>query len=184
MKSHLKVKVFALTNEMTYIRRQEEKWKTKARYARKKQEDHAKQTARVQYAEGNFWTQRWHRLELKVEARITHLAYGCIYKVPYAKMENICYGGLKGYDSTEPDWQKIESMVERFTKDEPHPQTYMQAFGEWLADAKKWYELNPDRISAALADRKAEYERKRSDPNYQKLKTDYQNEMKQRYQKR
>ena len=165
MLSHLKVKVFSLSSEMTYIRRQEEKWKSRARRARKWQATLALEATKAQalskqqYAESNFWSQHWHRHELKDHARLTHLAYGCMRNVPYSKMEVICYGPLKGFGGSEPQWAKIESIVERFSKDEPDPQGYMQRFAEWLADAKKWYEGNPERIiqmnNARLAERAA-----------------------------
>ena len=141
MKSHLQVKVFTLMQEMTYIRRKEDKWKTRARIARKNQKE-----TTTQYAERNFWSHRLHRQGLKTEARNTHLAYGALRGAPYRIMEVMCYGPLKGYGSSEPDWKSIESMVERFSKDEDDPQGTMQRFGEWLADAKIWYEENPDRI--------------------------------------
>ena len=146
MKSHLKVKVFSLAAEMTYIRRQEEKWKTRARLARQKQIDH-----RVDYATLNFWTNRWHRVALKTEARHAHLAYGCMKGVPYSKMEVMCYGPLKGYGSTEPHWKTIEDMVDRFSRDEPNKPDIMQRFAEWLADAKVWYEGNERRIKSLRA---------------------------------
>lgn len=141
MKSHLKVKVFSLSAEMTYIRRQEEKWKSKARAARQKQKDNA-----VSYCMENFWSQQYHRRNLKSEARSTHLAYGAMRGIPYSAMERICYGPLKGYGRSAPTWGDIQDMVERFSKDEPNQQEIMQRFSEWLDDAKKWYEGNPERI--------------------------------------
>lgn len=141
MKSHLKVKVFSLSQEMTYIRRQEEKWKDKARNARKKQKDLA-----IKYCEQNFWSQQVHRYQLKIEARTTHLAYGCMRGIPYFKMENICYGQLKGMGGYEPYWNNIMTMVERFSKDEPNAQEIMQKAEEWRHEAKIWYEGNKDRI--------------------------------------
>lgn len=146
MKSHLKVKVFSLSAEMTYIRRQEEKWKTKAKRAREKGRDDS-------YAFANFWSQRAHRAELKRDARFTHLAYGFLRGQSYDCMEPICYGPLKGYGSEEPNWKHIEAMVEKFSKDEASPQDTMQKFAEWLADAKVWYEANPKRIKLLAADR-------------------------------
>src|SRR5579872_2727646 len=125
MKSHLKVKVFSLSAEMTYIRRQEEKWKSRARYARRKQAERS-----IKYAEANFWSNHWHRYELKSEARTAHLAYGCMRGIPYSKMEVLCYGPIKGYGSSEPDWQAVERTVERFSKDEPDTQGIMQKFSE------------------------------------------------------
>ncbi len=148
MKSHLKVKVFSLAAEMTYIRKQEEKWKERARAARAKGRDSA-------YHEANFWSQRYHRQNLKSEARATHLAYGFLRGNPYSAMEPICYGGLKGYGSSEPAWSTIEGMVERFTKDEPNPQGTMQKFAEWLSDAKLWFEGNPERIEKLNQERPA-----------------------------
>ncbi len=139
MKSHLKVKVCSLSAEMTIIRKQEQKWKDRARRAREKLKG-------VEYAEANFWSLRYHRAGLKFEARATHLAYGFMRCIPYSAMERICYGPLKGFGSTEPNWAKIEEMVDRFSKDEPDPQGTKQRFAEWLADAKLWYEDNPKRI--------------------------------------
>lgn len=159
MLSHLKVKVFTMSAEMTYIRRQEEKWKNRARWARKQVEHRAEHAARVQYAEQNFWSQRGHRSDLKYEARTTHLAYGAMKGVPYSQMEIVCYGPLKGFGGEEPNWAKISATVERFSKDEPDSQAIMQKFAEWLADAKLWYEGNPERIialnNARLAERAA-----------------------------
>src|ERR1700676_2122399 len=68
--------------------------------------------------------------------------------VPYSKMENICYGPIKGYGSLEPDWGYIAFMVERFSKDETDPRGIMQRFSEWLSEAKEWYKGNPERIKA------------------------------------
>ena len=142
MRSHQQIKVFSLTAEMTYIRRQELKWKKRAKLGR----INASKYASVAHAEKAFWTLRGHRNELKIEARTTHLAYGALRGIPYSAMEIICYGVLKGYGSSEPRWADIEAMVERFTKDEDDTQGTMQKFAEWLADAKKWYEGNEDRI--------------------------------------
>lgn len=158
MKSHLKVKVFSLSTEMTYIRRQEEKWKNKARYARQKAADFAKtmQAVHVEaqnatnYCEANFWSQRGHRDKLKIEARTTHLAYGCMRGTPYFSMEKICYGPLKGHGGYEPYWNNIMDMVERFSKDEPNAQEIMQRAAEWLAEAKVWYEGNEKRIEEVV----------------------------------
>lgn len=153
MKSHLKVKVYSLTTEMSYIRRQEEKWKNRARAARLKQKQHAEQTHidHIAYATGNFWTLRAHRTELKREARSTHLAYGFLKGRLYGEMEIICHGLTPGYNREAPDWQRIQDMVERFSKDEPDNREIMQRFGEWLADAKVWYEGNPKRIELRAA---------------------------------
>lgn len=182
MKSHLKVKVFALSAEMTYIRRQEIKWKKRAQIARQRQRefiaaDKLKDATSeaiirgrehiLSYAENNFWTHRWHREELKKDARNSHLAYGCMRGTPYSKMEHICYGVFKGYGSTEPDWQTIEWLVERFSKDEPVPQDFMQRFSEWLAEAKKWYEGNQARIILAAEERVKRRLDRDSDPAYQ-----------------
>lgn len=153
MRSHLKVKVYILSKEMTYIRRQEVKWKAKAKYARERvrkaldAEIAVKAQASI-YAAKAFWSHRDHRIDLKIEARNTHLAYGFMKGLPYSKMEVICYGPLKGYGGSEPDWSAISSMVERFSKDEAARQGIMQKFSEWLAEAKLWYEGNPDRIKA------------------------------------
>ena len=158
MRSHLKVKVHTLSAEMTYIRRQEEKWKTKARLARQRYKapsgGNDRERDRIQYGMDNFWSLHWHRLGLKAEARNTHLAYGFMKGRPYSKMEVICYGPLKGYNTDEPAWKVIADMVERFSKDEPHPQATMQRFSEWLADAKVWYEGNPDRIMQMIDEKK------------------------------
>lgn len=142
MKTHLKVKVVSLAAEMTYIRRQELKWKKRAKLGRL----NADKNVSVVYAEKAFWSLRGHRNGLKVTARHSHLAYGALRGVPYSAMEVICYGALKGYGSSEPNWAAIEAMVERFAKDEDDTQGTMQKFAEWLADAKKWYEGNTDRI--------------------------------------
>lgn len=163
MKSHLKVKVCSLSMEMTYIRRLEEKWKTKARIARQKAKD-------TSYHESNFWSLRHHRNDLKVAARTTHLAYGAMRGVPYSKMEFISLACIKGYNRAEPDWAGIEATVDRFSKDEPNQQDIMQKFAEWVSDAKAWYEANPQRIEKARDVRKTIYEAQRNNPEYQREK--------------
>ncbi len=171
MKSHLKVKVHSLSTEMTYIRRMEDKWKNKAKAARQRQLMAAepKEVAykALLYAEKNFWSLRQHRTGMKSEARTTHLAYGFIRGVPYARMERICYGVLKGYGSSEPDWARIAFIVGRFSQDETNPQGFMQRFAEWVDEAKKWYEGNEDRIIAVTAARQAHRERLANDTAYQ-----------------
>lgn len=157
MKSHLKVKVFTLGAEMSYIHRQEIKWKEKARVARQKARD-------PKYLEDNFWSLRHHRKELKVEARHTHLAYGFMKGRSYREMEQFCYGDIKGYGSTPPDWAKIEQMIDRFSQDEPDPRDVMQKFSEWLASAKEWYDGNPDRIQVLWVTQAQNRERLRNDP--------------------
>lgn len=162
MKSHLKVKMFSLSAEMTYIRRQEEKWKTKARIARKKQSElkDIKSLASLMYADKNFWTHRFHRYELKLAARTTHLAYGFLKGIPYQMMENYCHGWRKGYASSEPDWKAIGETIERFSKDETNLQDIMQKFEEWLTDSKKWFEGNEARWYEAHNKRIAEHNAK------------------------
>ena len=147
MKSHLKVKVYSLSAEMAYIHRQEEKWKQKAKWARIRQKAQAdeKNLKAIAYCETNFQTLRDHRNSMRPDARHTHLTYGFMRNVPYSKMEFICYGVLKGYGSSEPNWERIEQMVARFSGDETVPNV-MQKFSEWLDNAKKWYEGNEARI--------------------------------------
>src|SRR5258708_389257 len=176
MRSHLKVKVFTLAAEMTYIRRQEEKWKNKARYARQRQHATADLTAQAKaissqaYAENAFWSHRDHRYDLKTDARSTHLAYGCMRGVPYAQMEVMCYGALKGYGSSEPDWKSIESMVERFSNDETTPQDFMQSHAQWLEAAKVWFDGNPERIKAWQEARTQLHQARLADPKYQEYR--------------
>jgi len=189
MRSHLKVKVFTLAAEMTYIRRQEKKWKTKAKLARQRQRATADLLAQAKaissqaYAENVFWSHRHHRYGLKEDARSSHLAYGCMQGVRYSQMESMCYGPLKGYGSSEPDWKSIESMVERFSKDETTPQEWMQKYAEWFAAAKVWYDGNTERIKAWQAQRLHDHQGKLADPVYQRWLAQYKFEMKQRYQK-
>src|SRR5690348_1784916 len=118
MKSHLQVKVYTLSQEMSYIHRKERKWKERARIARQKQKQHATEEGqnKIVFAENNFWSMREHRVALKREARTSHLAYGFLCGIPYSSMERFCYGVFKGYGSTEPDWKAIEETVERFAK--------------------------------------------------------------------
>lgn len=171
MKSHLKVKVVSLSSEMTYIRRQEEKWKNKARYNRLKQKQEPTSSRgyhlHQKYAEDNFWSLRLHRDGLKYDVRHTHLAYGALNGVPYSKMEFICYGVFKGMGSYEPDWTQIASIVERFSKDEPNAQEIMQRFAEWIEDAKKWYEGNKERIPLMQNQLAADRIKRANDDNYQ-----------------
>jgi len=103
--------------------------------------------------------------------------------VAYSQMEVMCYGPLKGYNVSEPDWKSIESMVERFSKDETSPQLFMQSYSEWVEAAKVWYEGNTERIKAWQAQRSQIQQVQRADPVYQRWLAEYKNEMKQRYQK-
>lgn len=162
MRSHLKVKVVSMSMEMTYIRRQEAKWKNKARYARQKQKElliqpevYERASTSQAYAERNFWSNHHHRYGLKTEARVAHLAYGCMRGIPYQKMEYYCHGWQKGHGGYEPDWKSVAVMVERFSKDEPNSQDIMQKFEEWLSDAKVWYEGNEARSRDMKAEREA-----------------------------
>lgn len=148
MKSHLQVKVYSMSAEMTYIRRKEEQWKNRARIARTRLTEMEKSAKVSTYAENAFWSLRCHRMVMKSEARNTHLAYGFMKGRSYEQMEHICYGQLKGYGSSEPDWKAIETMIQRFSKDEPYPQNWMQQFTQWLEAAKVWYEGNKQRIEA------------------------------------
>lgn len=150
MKSHLKVKVYSLSHEMRYIRRLENKWKRRAKFARQKKNDVSQS-----YSENNFWTLREHRDDMKLDARVAHLTYGFMRGVPYSKMEQLCYGIYKGYGSSEPRWDFIEAMMVRFSKDEPNQQDIAQRFAEWIEAAKAWYETNKERIPLVLAMRKA-----------------------------
>ncbi len=174
MKSHLQNKVYTLAAEMTHIRRKEDKWKNKARWARQKMKGldpcPTELLPPLRYAEDNFWSLRIHRMELKPDARWTHLAWGAMRNVPYAKMEPICYGVFKGYGVRKPDWDRIQAMVAKFGGDEPNMQEIMQRFAEWLADAKVWYEGNKLRIPALIADRAADKVQKANDPVYQQAK--------------
>jgi len=164
MKSHLQVKVFSMAAEMTYIRRKEDQWKARAKIARQRQqllsdpEKKEKAASSQAYAENAFWSLRGHREDMKIEARTTHLAYGFMKGRSYEQMEHICYGQLKGYGSTEPQWGRIEARVERFTKDESIPQDWMQRFTQWLEAAKVWYEGNKQRIEAFNKGRPARLE--------------------------
>lgn len=162
MKSHLKVKVYSLSHEMRYIRRQENKWKRRAKFARQKKNDISQS-----YAENNFWTLREHRDDMKLDARVAHLTYGFMRGVPYSKMEHICYGVFKGYGSSEPRWDFIEAMMVRFSKDEPNQQDIAQRFAEWIEAAKAWYEGNESRIPAARDKRNTDRYARLNDPVWQ-----------------
>lgn len=174
MKSHLKVKVVSMSAEMTYIRRQEEKWKVKAKLAKAKAEflnqelDKAtKYVDKAGYAAVNFWTLRYHRKELKREIRSSHLAYGCMKGTPYSAMEQICYGPLKGYNTEEPNWTSIIETVERFSKDEPNKTEIMQRASQWMSDAQTWYEGNSARIAKIRDQRIIAYSKMVHDEAYQ-----------------
>lgn len=183
MKSHLKTKVYTLAAEMQHIHRNEVKWKARAKQARIRQhQEHLKEQATnktvrsIDYAESNFWSLRVHRQGLKPEARFTHLAYGFMRGRTYQQMENICYGGLKGFGSTEPNWARIEEIVLKFSKDEPALEgvntTVEQRFAEWLIAAKVWYDGNPVRIELANAVRENARTQRANDPEYQKQRTE------------
>jgi hypothetical protein len=162
MKCHLQVKVATLAAEMSYIHRKEIKWKERARHARLKAD-----RDKTLYAEEAFWSMRYHRKDLKSEARWSHLAYGFMRGRSYPEMEFISYGGIKGYNREVPNWERIEEIVVKFSKDEPDPGGIMQKFGEWLAAAKVWFDANPQRIEDAKKERGALAARRRNDPAHQ-----------------
>lgn len=173
MKSHLRVKVHSLSHEMRYIRRQENKWKRRANFARQRSriasdpEVKAKANISMAYAEANFWSNRGHRVGMKVDARNAHLAYGCLRGMPYSRMEQLCYGVFKGYGVTEPQWSRIEFLVERFSKDEPNPQEFMQRFAQWLEEAKAYFEGNKQRIPPLVLQRAIDRDKRLNDTEYQ-----------------
>lgn len=173
MKSHLKVKVYTLAQEMSFIHRQEIKWKARAKAARQRQKQQAdeKTAASILYHESNFWSLRGHRRDLKIEARISHLAYGFLKGHSYAKMEAVAYGKERG--RVPPDWHAIEEMVARFTKDESSdPRDVMQRFSEWRAAAEAWYEGNSSRIKALRAVRADFKKAMANDPVYQEQRAE------------
>ncbi|KAH0548324.1 hypothetical protein GP486_007986 [Trichoglossum hirsutum] len=145
---------------MTYIRRQERKWKKRARIARQKQR------SSEAYLMANFASMQQHRYGLKKDARIAHLAYGCMKGVPYEDMEYICYGQMKGYGSTEPNWDAVMSTVERFAKDEPTKTQIMQQAERWLSEAKQWFENNTQRIGWMNEAKELAYDKRGQDMDY------------------
>lgn len=121
MESYLKVKCMSLANEAVIIRNQERKWKERARLAREKQKN-------PQYAESNFFGLRHHRVnDVRREARSAHLAYGFLKGNSYLEMENFSY--------TEPDWERIERLVEKYG--EGDARAIKQQFAEWKDAATK-----------------------------------------------
>lgn len=153
MKSHLQIKYNSLSAEMRIIHRKEIKWKKRARAARQKGRD-------TSYQETNFWSLRGHREKLKVEARITHLAQGFLrFNNSYFDMERLTY--------TAPDWDAIQSMVERFSKDEPAKPTdnesVMQRFATWRAAAEAYCEQSMDEAKDRLNIPRVKGEHKQGD---------------------
>lgn len=163
MKSHLKTKVYTLAAEMQHIHRNEIKWKAKAKAARARHRHHA-----IDYCESNFWSLRWHRVGLKSEARWSHLAYGFMRGRSYQQMEYISYGGIKGFNRAVPNWERIEEIVTKFSKDEPNHGDVMQRFGAWLAEARVWFDGNESRIRDRILMDAALRIKLAADENYQK----------------
>lgn len=173
MRSHLKVKVRSLMAEMHGIHRDEIKWKAKAKAARQRQKQQAeeKTAGAIQYCESNFWSLRWHRVGLKSEARWSHLAHGFFRGRSYQQMENICYGDVKGYNREAPNWERIEEIITKFSKDEPNMQDIMQRFGEWRAAAVTWYDGNETRIPMFKAMNEEARKQRYNDVVYQAART-------------
>jgi len=113
MKTHLKVKICTLAEEIRIIKRQERKWP-------------GTHPLRADL--------RSHRGGLSSEARSCNLAYGFLRGRDYAQLEQGCY--------FPPDWDRIEYHVQKFgdgfVKGKPIDvdRDVMQRFQGWLATAK------------------------------------------------
>jgi hypothetical protein len=103
MNTFLKVKIKSLAAEAKIIRLEEKKAK-----ARKNRD--------------LIVNLREHRIHtVRKECRASHLAQGFLKGRPYKSMEAFCY--------QEPDWKKVQSMIERFG--EGDKRELVQRFSEW-----------------------------------------------------
>lgn len=126
----LRIKENSLAAEQTMIRREEKKHKWAARAARGRQrvlkaEAEAK---RQGFVERDFTTNtnslREHRLGLRKELRSTHLARCFLRGTLYGEAERFAY--------TQPDWNRIQSLITRYSGEEPA--VVSQRYAEWLQE--------------------------------------------------
>ncbi|MDR3503029.1 MAG: hypothetical protein P4L79_10660 [Legionella sp.] len=125
----LRVKIKSLTEETKIIRDEERtaKWKAKAAAARAKQESQEKHTS-------HFYRLHNHRTnDIRQEMRATHLAYGFLRGKSYREMERFSY--------TQPNWEKIEKMVEKYCDQDIR--TVAQRYAQWKSEALEGIEAIP-----------------------------------------
>lgn len=108
MNPALKIKAVSLAAEITLIRREERKWLKSRRWLAKATGNTLPADANIQKAraEANFWGLRTHRLALRPEARVAHIAYGFVRGRTYAEIERT--------GSSIPDWSKVIRLVKTY----------------------------------------------------------------------
>ncbi len=143
MKLYLKIKIKTLAAEATMIRLEERKQNPGSRARVKAKQllagnepplgrtdeelaaiNRAKRILRkpTEKQMDRFWGLRGHRrLVVRVESRASHIAYGFLRGLDFKRIEN--------KSKTEPDWDKVKSMIERFGEDDVRER--MQRFAEW-----------------------------------------------------
>ncbi len=111
--AHLKVKIKSLAFESKFIRQEERKAVSRARWQRKKAVDCGNQPP-IDGHNSEYESLRGHRKGIVGPlARVNLLAYAFLRGKPYAQTERDA--------SSEPKWSEIEKIAARFDNDEAPP---------------------------------------------------------------
>lgn len=139
MKNHVKVKikVKSLAEEQRIIRREEnkEKWNARAARGRIRFKKAQAELARVGYIgkqESDVVTGvdslHLHRVKnVRRELRSANLAYGFLRGIPYAAMEQFSW--------TQPDWNRVQRLAEKYSEDNVEKGAISQQYAEWMQSA-------------------------------------------------
>jgi hypothetical protein len=129
-RAKLKIKENSLAAEQKIIRREELKHKWAMRAARGRQNVLKAQAlanrsgfVEVPY-ETNTFSLWEHRMGLRKELRSTHLARCFLRNTPYASAEPFSY--------TQPDWNRIQTLVERYSGEDKGVVT--QRYAQWMQE--------------------------------------------------
>lgn len=149
MSVYLKVKGMTLAQEIRIIRRLERARRDHSRGVRSGLASPPTESQSVSNDE--FWKLREHRLGLRRQARITHIAYTFLRTlgaVPFANIEH--------YSFTKPEWEKIEQEIERFVERDGKydARIVRQTFSQWKDAVPKWRQPTEEDRAAFRQERK------------------------------
>jgi len=117
----LRVKIKSLTEETKIIRHEDRVAKWHAHAARNR----AKQEMAEKHELHNFNLHHHRIVDIREEARASHLAYGFLRGKSYREMEHFSY--------TQPNWYKIEKMISKYCDQDWR--TVGQRFAQWKDEA-------------------------------------------------
>lgn len=141
MSVYLKVKGMTLAQEIRIIRRLERARRDHSRDVR------AGRTSPIEKHQSGdeFWKLRDHRLELRKQARITHIAYTFL-----RTMGSVPFSAIERYSFTAPNWVKIEAEIVRFVERDPRYdlRAVMQTFSAWKDAVPGWRQPTKEDLDA------------------------------------